>query len=487
MVDSPVNPGDVLAGKYRVERVLGEGGIGVVVAAYHLVLDQMVALKFLRTSTIGVPQALERFHREARAAARLKSEHVARVIDVGTLDQGMPYIVMEYLDGEDLSMVTRQRPLPIPEAVAYVLQACEAMAEAHAAGIVHRDLKPANLFRTRAPDGSPHIKVLDFGIAKVAPHTTGVNAGVPVPAGLTHTSALMGSPLYMSPEQLESARDVDSRADVWALGAILFELITGRPPFLEDTLPQLCVTILQKEPLPPSHYADHVPEALDAVLLKCLSKRRDGRYSSVSELASALEPFAPAHALDSIRRILSTSRPGSSTNPNALALARSTEDEAVAPTARGPSFSDGLAPTLPMDLANTGPTEPRAWATPGGSPGGSTDPAYRPPTASRAPLVIGALLLFLIGAVVVTVVFVGRKRGAEPVAGSASAETVATTAPTVTESVGLPAERTTVAPIEPPVDSVVVPESSAPRVVPKKGQNPKVPKTGTGVISSDRE
>jgi serine/threonine-protein kinase len=482
MVDSPVNSGDVLAGKYRVERVLGEGGIGIVVAAHHLVLDQLVALKFLRTTTAGVPQALERFHREARAAAKLKSEHVARVLDVGTLEQGQPYIVMEYLDGEDLSTLTRHRPLPIPEAVAYVLQACEAMAEAHAAGIVHRDLKPANLFRTRAPDGSPHIKVLDFGIAKVQGPTSSPGA----PPGLTHTSALMGSPLYMSPEQLESARDVDARADVWALGAILYELITARPPFLEETLPQLCVSILQKEPEAPSVHQAHVPEALDAVILKCLTKQRDGRFASVSELASALQPFAPAHALDSIRRILSTSRPGSSTDPGALALARSAEEEeAVAPTARGPSFSDGLAPTLPMnELAGTGPSEPRAWETGGGSRGSSSE-AHGQAKTSRAPMWIGALVILSLGAAVLGVVVVTRKPSA-PASPSASALGTETLPPLGSEV--LPVQRSTEVPVEPPASSVAAPTSSEPTKKPilNRPLAPPKPKSG-GVLSNDRE
>src|SRR5262245_19524317 len=189
----PVVAGDVIAGKYRVERELGAGGMGVVVAATHLQLDQRVALKFLLPQVACDAAWVERFSREARAAVKIQSEHVARVLDVGTLPSGQPYMVMEYLDGSDLAQVVRQHGgLPGQEAIEYVLQACEALAEAHAAGIVHRDLKPANLFLTRRADGSPCVKVLDFGISKAMLVGPQERPGSP----LTQTSALMGSPRY---------------------------------------------------------------------------------------------------------------------------------------------------------------------------------------------------------------------------------------------------------------------------------------------------
>ena len=209
-----VEQGDVLAGKYRVDRVLGVGGMGVVVAATHLQLEERVALKFMLPEAYGDPDLAARFTREARAAVKLKSEHVARVLDVGTLDTGAPYIVMEYLDGTDLAdELHKKGPLPVHEAAEYVLQACDALAEAHALGIVHRDLKPANLFLTRRGDGSPLVKLLDFGISKTSAFN---DAGV----AMTKTAAMMGSALYMSPEQMTSPKDVDARADVWALGTI---------------------------------------------------------------------------------------------------------------------------------------------------------------------------------------------------------------------------------------------------------------------------
>ena len=210
----PVRPGDVLAGKYRVDRVLGVGGMGVVVAATHLQLQQRVALKFMLDAGLAQPTQVERFGREARAAVRLRSDHVARVLDVGTLETGSPYIVMEYLDGSDIGSVLEQRgAMPVDMAVDCVLQACDAVAEAHALGIVHRDLKPRNLFLTTRNDGRALVKVLDFGISK---HTTGSDLS------LTRTTEIMGSPSYMSPEQFRSAKLVDERTDIWALGAILY-------------------------------------------------------------------------------------------------------------------------------------------------------------------------------------------------------------------------------------------------------------------------
>src|SRR5258706_2580107 len=210
MNDPPVREGEILAGKYRVERVLGVGGMGVVVAATHIQLEERVAIKFLIKDALASGEAVARFAREARAAVKIKSEHVARVIDVGTLETGAPYMVMEYLEGGDLSQVLQSRgSLPMEEAVEYVLQACEAIAHAHVLGIVHRDLKPANLFLIRRPDGTNAIKVVDFGISKVMP-----GKGSSSDNAMTRTRAVMGSPLYMSPEQMTSTRDVDGRTDI---------------------------------------------------------------------------------------------------------------------------------------------------------------------------------------------------------------------------------------------------------------------------------
>ncbi|MEO7035207.1 MAG: serine/threonine-protein kinase [Polyangiaceae bacterium] len=288
--------GHVLAGKYRIEKILGQGGMGVVVAATHLQLGERVALKFLLPEALSNPEAVERFAREARAAVKIKSEHVARVSDVGTLESGAPYMVMEYLEGGDLSAWLQQRgPLPIEQAVEFILQACEAIAEAHALGIVHRDLKPANLFVIHRADGVLAVKVLDFGISKAS--------GIGSSGSMTTTSAIMGSPYYMSPEQMQSTRDVDPRADIWALGVVLYELIAGQYPFQADAMPELVLKIAMAPPLPLSAALPGVPVRLESVILKCLEKDRGKRYPTIGALALALLEFGPRRSKSSVERI----------------------------------------------------------------------------------------------------------------------------------------------------------------------------------------
>jgi serine/threonine-protein kinase len=274
-------PGTLLAGKYRVDRVLGQGGMGVVVAATHMYLGQRVALKFLLPQFLDNQTTVERFLREARASAALRGEHVCRVSDVGTLETGSPYIVMELLDGSDLATLLAGRgPLPVELAAHHVLEACIGLAEAHALGIVHRDLKPANLFVTRRLDGTPLVKVLDFGIAK-AQHDAVLD--------LTQTATVMGSPGYMSPEQLRSSRVADARSDIWALGVILYELVSGRPPFVANSITELALRVAM-DPLPPLAIA--VSSGFNAVIAQCLEKDPARRFQDVAALARALAPFA---------------------------------------------------------------------------------------------------------------------------------------------------------------------------------------------------
>jgi tRNA A-37 threonylcarbamoyl transferase component Bud32 len=306
---APVKSGDVLAGKYRVERVLGIGGMGVVVAATHLQLEQRVALKFMLPFALSNAMAVERFAREARAAVRLKSEHVARVLDVGTLETGSPFLVMEFLEGFDLHDLIHERGerISVEDAVDYVLQACDAVAEAHGLGIVHRDLKPRNLFVSTGNDGKPQVKVLDFGISKV-------NSGGG-DLSLTRTSEIMGSPNYMSPEQLRASRDVDGRTDIWALGVILYELLGGKVPFVAETLTQLTAMVLTEPPKPLKDLRPDVPLGLVQVVSRCLEKDMAKRFGSVAELAGALSKFASPHSralVDRVRRVEAAARgPGS--------------------------------------------------------------------------------------------------------------------------------------------------------------------------------
>jgi len=297
---SPVQAGQILAGKYRIERVLGEGGMGVVVEAHDTGLERRVAIKFLLPEFAKHPEATTRFMREARASVKIQSEHVARVIDVSTLENGSPYMVMEFLEGSDLSQVIEAGgALPIEDSALYVIQACEALAEAHAHGIVHRDLKPANLFLATQAGGSRKVKVLDFGISKTLTATDPGLLG-----SLTRTSSMMGSPLYMSPEQMKSARDVDLRTDIWALGVILYEALTGNTPFTGGSIPEISAKILLEDPVALNQARPEIPQELADVAARALRKQPEMRFQNVADLAMALLPFAPNRARNNVERIV---------------------------------------------------------------------------------------------------------------------------------------------------------------------------------------
>jgi eukaryotic-like serine/threonine-protein kinase len=298
---APVRPGDLLAGKYVVERVLGVGGMGVVVAARHQLLGGRVALKFVLPELAQTTEVVQRFVREAQAATRITSEHVARVTDVGALENGAPFMVMEYLEGRDLgSLLDERGPLPVSQAVDYLLQGLQAVAEAHKHGIVHRDLKPSNLFLTQRPDGSALIKVLDFGIAKaVMPDALGSGGA----NALTGTQGMLGSPLYMSPEQIKSPKHVDARSDVWSAGVILFELLTRRHPFVAESAGAVLASILTEPPVRARDVRPDLPVAIEQAILACLEKGLERRTPTVGALARMLAPFGTEDARLSYSRI----------------------------------------------------------------------------------------------------------------------------------------------------------------------------------------
>ncbi|MCU0686329.1 MAG: protein kinase [Polyangiaceae bacterium] len=283
--------------KYALREELGRGGMGVVYAGEHLALGQPVAIKFLLPELAAKPEALARFLREARAAASLRGAHVVRIIDVEQPDDGPPYMVMERLEGEPFdTLLDRRKRLPVLEAVDYVLEACEAVAEAHAQGLVHRDLKPGNLFLTEGPDGARHVKVLDFGISKSL-------VGAAVGASLTGPDASLGSPEYMSPEQVRDAGRVDARTDLWSLGVILYELLSGRVPFEGNSVPHVLALVLTAEPPPLRSARADVPEALEAAVARCLERDAEKRPADVAELAALLAPFGGPGALSSAARV----------------------------------------------------------------------------------------------------------------------------------------------------------------------------------------
>jgi serine/threonine protein kinase len=343
--------GDIVADKYRIDRAVGNGGMAYVMAATHLTLDKPVAIKVLLPGLCENQEAITRFLREARASVRIQGDHVARVLDVGTLADGAPFMVMELLEGRDLAHELRERKmLPVGEAVDYVLQAGEALAEAHAFGIVHRDLKPANLFLTSSSDGSALIKVLDFGISKAL-----VVEGQSSTVTLTDSHDVLGSPCYMSPEQVRQPKKVDSRSDIWSLGIILHELLGGFPPFVSDTPMGVLAAVVTDDPPSLLMVRDDVPPDLEVVIAKCLEKEASQRYQDVVELATALKSYAPKSGETAVLRI--------------AAVARAAKERALRPSRSPASVLPVVSSLHPPDAATLKSS--------------SNDPVASPPSPPR--------------------------------------------------------------------------------------------------------
>ncbi len=343
--------GDVVAGKYRIQGTIGAGGVAEVLEAHHELLDKVVALKLLAPQAMpgGDFAALsQRFLAEARAAAKIESPHVARVMDVGTLEGGAPFIVMERLEGCNLEeLLLLEQQLSVADTVDYVLQALQGLAHAHVLGVVHRDLKPANLFLARQPDGGSIIKILDFGIAMLLD-----DAGRPDNAArLTGSGVVVGSPLYMSPEQVRNDSTIDQRTDIWSIGVVLCELLTGKVPFGLSAvgMGELFAAILEEPLVPISERRPDAPKELDAVIAKCLARDPADRYADVSQVARALAPFGSgkwAHLQDSIEQAFRAR------------LARMSGPEAFAPT--GAAITISLADTQDAEPAPAAPTPARS-------------------------------------------------------------------------------------------------------------------------------
>jgi serine/threonine-protein kinase len=351
----PIEQGTILLGKYRVERLIGQGGMAAVYLAHHELLQQDVAIKVLLPEVAVRPEMAARFVNEARAAVRLRDEHIAMVMDVGRLEDESAYIVLEYLEGHDLEETLESGgPLPWQHVVDYVLQALEAVAQAHSLGIVHRDLKPANLFLAKRHNGGTIVKVLDFGISKITNASSDMS--------VTSTKTMLGSPAFMSPEQLRSAKKVDLRTDIWAVGVIMYHLLTGAFPYEAESVGELFAAVLEQEPRAIRASRADVPEKIEAAYRRCLSRNVDERFQNVADLAAALEPIASADAKMSIARIRKT-----------LSVIASSSSTPM--RAKTPSLAE-VAPTLAVGTSTT--TSRASWsesvATPkksGGVPRGA--------------------------------------------------------------------------------------------------------------------
>jgi serine/threonine-protein kinase len=326
-----MSAGTVLGRRYRIDARIAEGGMGIVYRGWHLVLEQQVAVKVMRPDYAHRPEAVHRLMNEARTMARLRGIHTTRVLDIGNIEGDSPYIVLEYLSGSDLrAVLDAEGPLPVGQAVDYLLQVCEGLAEAHALGIVHRDIKPGNVFLSRWPDGSEVIKLIDFGISKRADLTDPLHGHC------------LGSPQYMAPEQITCPDQVDARADIWSLGVLLYELLTGKVPFGKASASGTCCAVLCAEPTPLHEARGDLPPELEQVVLRCLRKRADERFPSVRELTEALAPFAPEPRVDSVSRVrrISGNLYGVQSESISLDVHRADDADGASPTSERPWAPD---------------------------------------------------------------------------------------------------------------------------------------------------
>ena len=451
--DLPLRPGDLVAGKYRVESVLGRGGMGAVLLALHERLEERVAIKVLRPELARDAGIARRFEREARAAVRIKSEHVARVRDVGELADGSPFLVMEHLTGSDIGAVLADDgALPLVDTVDLLLQACEALAEAHSHGIVHRDIKPSNLFLTRRADGSPLVKVLDFGIAKAVARDGSSST-------LTTTATMLGSPTYMSPEQVRSSRDVDERSDIWSLGVSLFEMLTDSHPFRGASPSAILAAVVMDRPVSLLSQRPGVPPGVVAVVERCLAKDVDARFPDVGHFALALAPFGSPAATKSAERIVGilASRPMDTRSPDTtrrqMGSIPTLAEGSTAPTIPAPPPAQPSAGTDVTVALRTSPN-------PGVETGQGVTTARKRGERSR-----GGVIAVALGAVVLAL-GVGGVMMART--GTPAAPTIASDAHATTQTAAITAASpasavvTPAAPASPAVTPVSAPSASAP-------------------------
>jgi serine/threonine protein kinase len=468
-VTSPYpQPGDVLDGKYRVERMLGEGGMGAVAKATHLLRRAPVALKFMSPAIIAFPNAVERFVNEGVAASQIDSDHVVRVFDVGRLPSGAPYLVMEFLDGRDLAqLLEAEGPrFEVPRAVHFTLQILRALQTAHAAGIVHRDMKPSNCFVIEKDGELDFVKLVDFGISKLRTPDDAGGTGAP---NLTRTNSALGTPLYMSPEQARSPRDVDNRSDLYSVGAILYEMLGGRTPYTCETgeYTEILFKIFTTEPEPLHEASPGVPAALADAVHRALTRDREARFSTAAEMAEALEPFADARSAEILMRIRNLR--GRSLVPASVRAVTP-----IAPEARIRAGEAAAAHTYAIAASGDALRAPRIPTDVGMTRESAASP---PPARHRGGVaaLVGAIVALATAGGAVLVL-----RSREP-SGEAvpPARTTASTPASVSDGPGSssvwiapPPSAETAITLSPPPSASAVPQASASAVVPKTSPRP---------------
>ena len=413
-----IEPGEIVGGKYRVGQMIGRGGMSIVYEAKHVQLGQDLAVKVLTGQ-----QTLSRVLNEAQATARLSSEHVVRVMDVGTTKSGYGYVVMEKLRGCDLAeMIRGGKPLPVQEAVKLVLEACHGLAEAHAAGIVHRDIKPSNLFLAQKPDKTVNLKVLDFGLAR-AEVTAATTA-----RGSARGPRIAGSPGYASPEQLGTASDADARADIWGLGVVLFEAISGHRPF-EATNLQDALIAAATLPMPPlTSPSEPIPAGFEDVVRKCLEKDRENRYATVVDLAEALRPFAPpafAHYVDRVKAV-------GGRNPFSVGTVRTVAPEGEGHTATVGTFATD---TFTADGARES-IAPRSNPMPESNATSTSTPGFVVASVVSQRLAVLLALIAVVSTCLVVLIVIGMRKPATPAATTKAPPTAALTLPPSPSALG---------------------------------------------------
>jgi eukaryotic-like serine/threonine-protein kinase len=489
-----LGPGAVINGKYEVLRVLGAGGMGIVLAARHLELGQTVAIKVMHPELAKDGDSVKRFMREGRAAALLSSDHAVRIHDVGRLKSGLPFLVMEHLVGEDLDHLRARRTLEVSEVVDFVLQAIVAIAEAHESGLVHRDIKPQNLFLAKLPDGTSRVKVLDFGLAKdlaIASSSSGA---------LTTENMILGSPHFMSPEQIRTPGEVDARADVWGLGASMVMLLTGQPPYTANNVHGLLARILADPAPKVRDLRPDVPIAIEKIIVRCMNKDLERRYGSVIELATALQlatGWAPSGArmarvvggssaatrapATTVDPIPTTTPPPATPRMDPLLITRISPPAVLAPPSAIPETVESVeavtlhhrAPvvTAPVPTAPVVTLASAAVSIPPAPPPLATAPPKRVPRAWLAAFIVITCSAIVVLGLAIRASRRNRARNADPAptASAAAAASVASPAIVTAPPPALPsAEPPITAPVIAAPSATVALPGTAPATTPKR-------------------